>query len=72
VKVLGAERRRRWNYDEKVRLVEESLQAGETVCGAAAWNGSDPQAWLADPAHRLDQLLPWNWTPPTSRSNRLI
>jgi transposase len=35
VNVLGAERRRRWSYDEKVRLVEESLQAGETVCGAS-------------------------------------
>src|SRR6185436_17876556 len=37
-------------------------------------NGVDPQAWLADvlariaahPAHRLDELLPWSWTPPTS------
>lgn len=38
VKVLGAERRRRWSYDEKVRLVDETLQAGETVCGIAlAW-----------------------------------
>jgi transposase len=34
-------------------------------------NGVDPQAWLTDvlsriathPAHRLDELLPWNWTP---------
>ena len=34
-------------------------------------NGVDPQAWLADvlariaghPAHRLDELLPWNWWP---------
>lgn len=34
VNVLGAERRRRWSYDEKVRLVEETLQPGETVCGA--------------------------------------
>jgi transposase len=33
-------------------------------------NGIDPQAWLADvldrianhPAHRLDELMPWNWT----------
>ncbi|MCK1404966.1 transposase [Bradyrhizobium sp. 76] len=39
VKVLGAERRRRWNYDEKVRLVEETLQAGETVCGVAQRHG---------------------------------
>ncbi len=34
VNVLGAERRRRWSYDEKVRLVEETLQPGETVWGA--------------------------------------
>jgi transposase len=37
----------------------------------AKMNDVDPQAWLADvlariaghPAHRLDELLPWNWTP---------
>src|SRR5438552_14320999 len=39
VKVLGAERRRRWSYDEKARLVEETLQAGETVCGVARRHG---------------------------------
>ena len=39
VKVLGAERRRRWSYDEKVRLVEETLQAGETVYGVARRHG---------------------------------
>jgi transposase len=35
----------------------------------ARMNDVDPQAWLADvlariashPAHRLDELLPWNW-----------
>ncbi len=40
----------------------------------AKMNGVDPQAWLADvlsriathPAHRLDELLPWNWTPSAS------
>ena len=40
----------------------------------AKMNGVDPQAWLADvlariaahPAHRLDELLPWNWTPRSS------
>jgi transposase len=40
----------------------------------AKMNGVDPQAWLTDvlariathPAHRLDELLPWNWTPRTS------
>ena len=38
----------------------------------AKMNGVDPQAWLADvlariathPAHRIDELLPWNWAPP--------
>ena len=37
-------------------------------------NGVDPQAWLTDvlsriathPAHRLDELLPWNWAPQAS------
>ena len=37
----------------------------------AKMNGVDPQAWLTDvlsriaahPAHRLDELLPWNWKP---------
>jgi hypothetical protein len=41
---------------------------------SAKMNSVDPQAWLADilariathPAHRLDELLPWNWTPRTS------
>ena len=36
----------------------------------AKMNRVDPQAWLTDvlsriashPVHRLDELLPWNWT----------
>jgi hypothetical protein len=40
----------------------------------AKLNNIDPQAWLADvlariaahPAHQLDDLLPWNWTPTAS------
>jgi hypothetical protein len=40
----------------------------------AKMNRVDPQAWLTDvlariathPAHRLDELLLWNWTPQTS------
>src|SRR4051812_17942964 len=40
----------------------------------AKMNGVDPQAWLADilsriaahPARLLNELLPWNWTPPAS------
>src|SRR6478735_6381934 len=42
VNVLGAEHRRRWGYDEKVRLVEETLHAGETVCGIARRHGVAP------------------------------
>ena len=42
-----------------------------TLIQTAKLNDVDPQAWLADvfariadhPATRLDQLLPWNWTP---------
>jgi transposase len=43
----------------------------------AKLNNVDPQAWLADvlariaghPAHRIDELLPWNWRPnSTARS----
>jgi transposase len=45
-----------------------------TLIITAKMNGVDPQAWLADvlsriaahPAHRLDELLPWNWTPSAS------
>jgi hypothetical protein len=44
----------------------------------AKMNGIDPQAWLTDilariaaqPAHRLDELLPWNWTPASAISAR--
>ena len=40
----------------------------------AKMNDVDPQAWLADvlariamyPVHRLNELLPWNWTPKAS------
>ncbi|MGY4627081.1 hypothetical protein ACVWY3_004837 [Bradyrhizobium sp. USDA 4486] len=42
----------------------------------AKMNGVDPQVWLADalariathPAHRLDELLPWNCTPASTLS----
>jgi hypothetical protein len=44
------------------------------VIVTARMTNVDPQAWLADalariatyPAHRLDELLPWNWTPKAS------
>ena len=38
-RLLGAECRRRWRYDEEARLIEETLQAGETVCGVARRHG---------------------------------
>ncbi|MGO9392829.1 IS66 family transposase [Rhodoblastus sp.] len=45
----------------------------------AKMNGVDPQAWLADvlariaghPAHRLNELLPWNWRPRSVRTSAL-
>jgi transposase len=51
-----------------------------TLILTAKLNEIDPQAWLADvlariaqhPAHRLDQLLPWNWRTGPDRANRLI
>ncbi|WP_244712615.1 IS66 family transposase [Rhizobium cremeum] len=44
-----------------------------TLIMSAKFNDIDPQAWLADvlaniadtPISRLEQLLPWNWTPKT-------
>lgn len=44
-----------------------------TLMMTAKLNDIDPQAWLADvlariadtPVSRLEQLLPWNWTPKT-------
>lgn len=43
---------------------------------SAKMNDIDPQAWLADvlarlpayPAHRIDDLLPWNWIPAKLRT----
>lgn len=43
-----------------------------TLVMSAKLNDIDPQAWLADvlariadtPMTTLEQLLPWNWTPP--------
>jgi transposase len=49
-----------------------------TLITTAKMNDIDPQAWLADvlariaehPAHRLDELLPWNWCPRAARVSR--
>ena len=45
---------------------------------SAKMNDVDPQAWLADvlariadhPAHRLDDLLPWNWSRPEATAGK--
>ena len=50
----------------------ERAAAMYSLIVTARMNGVDPQAWLTDvlariaahPAHRLDELLPWNWRPP--------
>jgi hypothetical protein len=49
----------------------ERVAAMYSLIFTAKMNGVDPQTWLTDvlsriaahPAHRLDELLPWNWTP---------
>lgn len=52
----------------------ETLARAMTAIETAKMNGLDPQAYLADVldrihdhiAIRLDELLPWNWTPKTT------
>jgi transposase len=49
----------------------ERAAAMYSLIVSAKMNDVDPQAWLADvlariaehPAHRIDELLPWNWRP---------
>ena len=49
----------------------ERAAAMYSLIVTAKMNGVDPQAWLTDvlsrivahPTHRLDELLPWNWSP---------
>jgi transposase len=52
----------------------ERAAAMYSLIVTAKMNDVDPQAWLAEvlsriamyPAHRLNELLPWNWTPKAS------
>jgi transposase len=54
----------------------ERAAAMYSLIVTAKMNCVDPQAWLSDvlsriaahPSHRLDELLPWNWTPQRSVS----
>nr|MDZ8097190.1 IS66 family transposase [Nostoc sp. DedSLP01] len=49
-----------------------------TLIMTAKLNDIDPQAWLADvlshiadmPVTRLEELLPWNWSPPTAAAHK--
>ena len=53
----------------------ERAAAMYSLIVSAKMNDVDPQAWLADvlsriamyPAHRLSELLPWNWRLQASR-----
>jgi len=55
----------------------ERAAAMYSLIVTAKMNDVDPQAWLADvlariaahPAHRLDELLPWNWRTATQRTD---
>ncbi len=42
IEVLGQERRRRWNVEEKLAMVRESLGPGQSVSVAARRNGINP------------------------------
>ena len=64
-----------WPWAESRGCSVGPIAAGERAAAmyslivTAKMNDVDPQAWLADvlariathPAHRLDELLPWNW-----------
>jgi transposase len=56
----------------------ETLARAMTIIETAKMNSLDPQAYLTDilsrihdhKINRLDELLPWNWTPATQPNNR--
>ncbi len=62
----------------RLRSRRQRAAAMYSLIVTAKMNDVDPQAWLADvlariaehPAHRLDELLPWNWRPADARSAR--
>jgi hypothetical protein len=65
--------RKSWLFAGSKRGADRAA-AMVTLITTAKLNDVDPLAWLADvlarlpdhPAKRLDELLPWNWTPPSS------
>jgi transposase len=60
--------------DADLAALPDDIDALYSLIVTAKMNDVDPQAWLADllariaarPAHRLDELLPWSWTPKAS------
>ena len=54
----------------------ETLARAMTLIETAKMNGLDPQAYLADllarihdhKINRLDELLPWHWTPVAAKT----
>jgi transposase IS66-like protein len=58
-------------HKRRIVFALERAAAIYSLIVTAKLNSVDPQAWLADvlariaehPAHRIDQLLPWNWQP---------
>jgi transposase len=69
--------RKSWLFAGSERGAERAAVMA-TLIATAKMNDVDPQAWLADvlariaehPAHRLNELLPWNWRPRETRVNR--
>ena len=69
-------RRKAWLFAGSDRGAERAAVIA-TLIMTARLNDIDPKAWLADvfariadmPQNRLHELLPWNWTPPASRSS---
>jgi transposase len=62
--------RKNWTFAGSDRGGERAA-AIYTLIETCKLNGVDPQAWLADvlarlpdhPAKRIDELLPWSWSP---------
>lgn len=69
--------RKSWLFAGSERGADRAA-AMATLIMTAKLNDVDPQAWLADvlariaehPAHRLDELLPWNWRPSEARTKQ--
>jgi hypothetical protein len=63
-------RRKSWLFAGSDRGGQRAA-ATYSLIVTAALNDVDPQVWLSDvlariadhPAHRIDELLPWNWQP---------